>query len=84
MKGWETVNKIKVLLAEGRGISEISRQLGIDRKTVRKYRDLSMEEIAEKHRQSGRRRRNLDAYEQWLGYQVDRMAEDGVINAQSI
>lgn len=84
MKGWGTVNKIKVLLAEGRGISEISRQLGIDRKTVRKYRDLSMEEIAKKHRESGRRRRNLDAYEKWLRYQVERMAEDGVINAQSL
>ena len=53
MKGWGTVNEIKVLLMQGKSVSEVARELGIDRKTVRKYRDLDMDQIA-REREAGR------------------------------
>ena len=51
MKEWRMINKIKKQLEVGKSISEISRELGIDRKTVRKYRDMTHEDIAKKMNQ---------------------------------
>ena len=52
MKEWGMINKIKKELEAGKSISEISRELGIDRKTVRKYRDMTHEDIAKKKNQN--------------------------------
>jgi len=49
MKEWGVINKIKKELEVGNFISEISRKSGIDRKTVRKYRDITHEDIAKNH-----------------------------------
>ena len=84
MKGWDEVIEIKRRIKEGRKVSEVARELGIDRKTVRKYRDLTVEEIAVYRRQSKRRSRKVDHYKDWVGHRVKVMAEDGVINAQAI
>ncbi len=84
MKGWDEVIEIKRRIKEGRKVSEVARELGIDRKTVRKYRDLTVEEIAVYRRQSKRRSRKVDHYKDWIGHRVKMMAEDGVINAQAI
>ena len=59
-------------------------KLKIDRKTVRKYRDMPMDEIAEKHKNSQRRKRKVDEYRGFIDKQLDLMEEDGVINAQAI
>ena len=84
LKGWDEVIEIKRRIKEGRKVSEVARELGIDRKTVRKYRDLTVEEIAVYRRQSKRRSRKVDHYKDWVGHRVKVMAEDGVINAQAI
>lgn len=84
MKGWDMISEIKVMLVQGRSVSSVSRQLGIDRKTVRKYRDLAMDEIAVKRRQAQRRSRKVDAYAGVIDDLIERMLEDGVVNAQSI
>lgn len=84
MKGWEIVNRIKVLLADGKSVSAVARELGVDRKTVRKYRDREMGQIAEERRKSRRRSRNLDEYAEFIKALVKAMAADGVINARSI
>jgi hypothetical protein len=46
LKGWEIVIEIKRLLSEGLDVSEVAPRLKVDRKTVRKYRDLDMEGVA--------------------------------------
>ena len=84
MKGWDVVNEIKVLLANNCSVSGVARKLGIDRKTVRKYRDMEMDQIAEYRRARRRRKRGLSSYAKWIEERVEAMAEDGVINAQSI
>ena len=84
MKGWKTVNEIKVLLQKGMKIAAIARRLGIDRKTVRKYRDLDMDEIAAYRGQSVTRTQRLDPYQKVIEERVNAMAAEGVINAQAI
>ena len=39
-------DKVKTLLSEKLTVAQVSRILGIDRKTVRKYRDMSQEQIS--------------------------------------
>jgi transposase len=84
VKGWGTVNEIKVMLGESRSVSEVARELGIDRKTVRKYGTMPMEEVAEYRRHSKERTQKLDRYRRWIEQRVEEMALDGVINAQAI
>ena len=84
MKGWDEVIEIKRLIQAGRKVSEVARELGVDRKTVRKYRDLSVEEIAVDRGRARRRSRKVDDFEDWIRHRVEAMAEDGVINAQAI
>jgi len=84
LKGWGTVNEIKVKLAAGKTVSEVARELKIDRKTVRKYRDQTMAEIASEREAPQKRRRKLDGYKDWIQSRVKRMAEDRVVNAESI
>ena len=59
MKEWGMINKIKKQLEVGKSISEVSRELGIDRKTVRKYRDMTHEDIAKKMNQNKKRSKAL-------------------------
>jgi transposase len=84
LKGWDEVNEIKRLIRRGRKVSEVARELGVDRKTVRKYRDLTPEEIAIYRSQAKRRSRKVDHYKDWIRHRVKVMAEDGVINSQAI
>ncbi len=84
MKGWDEVIEIKRLIQTGHKVSEVARELGIDRKTVRKYRDLTPEDIAEYRSRTKRRSRKVDDFEDWVRHRVNAMAEDGVINSQAI
>jgi transposase len=84
LKGWDEVIEIKRLIQTGRKVSEVARELGIDRKTVRKYRDLTPEDIALYRSRAQRRSRKVDDFEDWIRYRVEAMAEDGVINSQAI
>jgi transposase len=84
LKGWDEVIEIKRRIKEGRKVSEVARELGIDRRTVRKYRDLTPEQIAVYRNSTKRRSRKVDDFEDWIRYRVEVMAEDGVINSQAI
>lgn len=84
MKGWDMINKVKTMIEEGRTVSSIARKLKMDRKTVRKYRDLEMDEIADYRRLRKHRKRKVDAFKTFIDDQVNLMEEDGVINAQAI
>jgi transposase len=84
LKGWEEVIEIQRLIQAGRKVSEVARELGVDRKTVRKYRALTPEEIAVYRNSSKRRSRKVDDFEDWIRYRVEAMAADGVINAQAV
>jgi len=84
LKGWEEVIEIKRLIQTGQKVSAVARELGIDRKTVRKYRDLTPEDIAVYRSRTKRRSRKVDDFEDWIRHRVDAMAEDGVINSQAI
>ena len=70
--------------AKNSSVSAAARKLGIDRKTVRKYRDMEMDQIAEYRRARRRRKRGLSSCAKWIEERVEAMAEDGVINAQAI
>ncbi len=84
LKGWEEVIEIKRLIEEGHKVSEVARQLKIDRKTVRKYRDSPVEQIAEGFGEAKVRSRKLGRYQDWIQSRVEAMAQDGVINAQAM
>jgi transposase len=84
MKGWEMINKVKAMILDGYKVSAISRKLKMDRKTVRKYRDMDMDEIAEYRRIRKRRKLKVDIYKSFIDKQLELMEEDGVINAQAI
>lgn len=47
MKGWDMITQIKAELEKGKKVSEVARMLKVDRKTVRKYRGMSMDDIAQ-------------------------------------
>jgi transposase len=84
MKGWEMISEIKRLLKDGSNVSKVSRQLSIDRKTVRKYRDQPFDVIAENQRKAKRRKRKLDRFRSVIDNKIQLMQADGVINAQAI
>lgn len=84
MKGWEMISQIKQKLRDGHNVSRISRELKIDRKTVRKYRDMTFEEVADYHRTTRTRKRKLDKFKEIIDKKILAMQEDGVVNAQSI
>lgn len=84
MKGWEMISEIKQLIKGGSNVSKVSRQLRIDRKTVRKYRDQPFEVIGANQRKAKRRKRKLDDFRSLVDHKIQLMQEDGVINAQAI
>lgn len=84
MKGWEMISRIKNLVNEGCSVSQISRQLKIDRKTVRKYRDETFDVIANKRKEGAVRTRKLEKFRSFIDSKIQLMEEDGVINGQAI
>ena len=60
MKGWEVITKIKTMTEDGSSVSSIARKLRIDRKTVRKYRDMSHDDIAGYKTQRQTRKKKSD------------------------
>ena len=70
MKKWGMINKIKKELEAGKSISEISRELGIDRKTVRKYRDMTHEDIAKKMNQNKKRSKKVDKFKDYINKRI--------------
>ena len=70
MKEWGMINKIKKQLEVGKSISEISRELGIDRKTVRKYRDMTHEDIAKKMNQNKKRSKKVDKFKDYINKRI--------------
>lgn len=84
MESWAMIHKIKSGVEQGVSVSKLARRLGVDRKTARKYRDLSEEDIRRERRRVRRRRRTLDEYLDWLKARVAEYEDDGVVNAESI
>jgi transposase len=84
MESWAVIHKIKAGIERGEPVSRLARRLGVDRKTVRKYRDLSEEEIRRGRRRARRRKRSIDGYLDWLKERVSEYEDDGVVNAESI
>lgn len=83
MKGWETVIEIKQLLSEKLDVLEVARRLKVDRKTVRKYRDMDMDGVAAARRKAGRPSRKVNRFKELVKQRVEAMAADGVVNAWS-
>ena len=71
MKGWDMISDIKSKINESGNVSKVAAALKIDRKTVRKYRDMPMEEIAEKHQNCRSRTRPVDDYKEFIDDQAD-------------
>ncbi|SDH78300.1 Helix-turn-helix domain of resolvase, partial [Aneurinibacillus thermoaerophilus] len=69
---------IKELYRKGMSISDIARQLGIDRKTVRKYLGENSPPLKKKRTSRGSK---LDRYKDYLH---KRMIEDGVFNSEKL
>jgi transposase len=84
MESWTVIHKIKAGVEKGMSVSELARRLGVDRKTARKYRDLSEAEIRRGRRRTRRRKRSIDGYLEWLKNRVAEYEDDGVVNAESI
>ena len=60
-------DKVKTLISEKLTVAQVSRILGIDRKTVRRYRDMSREQIAELvDREVKRRLSKLEPYHDFV------------------
>ncbi len=60
-------DKVKTLISEKLTVAQVSRILGIDRKTVRRYRDMSQEQIAELvDREVKRRLSKLEPYHDFV------------------
>ncbi len=84
MKEWGMINKIKKELEAGKSISEISRELGIDRKTVRKYRDMTHEDIAKKMNQNKKRSKKVDKFKDYINKRIKEYEAEGKINCESL
>lgn len=84
MKGWNMINDIKIMIKNGQKVSEIAEKLGIDRKTVCKYRDMDIDEIAEYRKRRKYRKNKTNDFKEFIEDQLKKMEEDGVINAQAI
>jgi transposase len=84
MKGWEEVNRIKAHLSEGKKVTWIARSLGIDRKTVRKYRDKEMEEIAKQIKMKRRPSEEEKRFTAWVEQKILEMRAEGLINAKVV
>ena len=84
MKGWDMINNVKIMIKKGQKISAIAEKLGIDRKTVYKYRDMDMDDIVEYRKRKKHRKAKTDNFKEFIDDQLMKMEEDGVINAQAI
>ncbi|MGB3975815.1 MAG: IS21 family transposase [bacterium] len=84
MKGWDVITQIKAELEKGKKVSEVARMFKVDRKTVRKYRGMSMDDIAHYKQTRRARKKKVDSHRRFIDHQIELMEEDGVINAQAI
>jgi transposase len=84
MESWAVIHRIKESLDQGLKVSEIARRLGVDRKTVRKYRNLSEKEIRRMRKNARRRSRKIDGFLDWLKVRVGEYEEQGVVNSECI
>lgn len=70
VKGWAMYQEIQQLRELGLNKSQAARKLGIDRRTVSKYWEVTPDEFAELRQKAKRRGKGLDRYEQrivgWL------------------
>lgn len=70
MKGLPMYSKIQQLKQDGLRKAQVARNLGIDRKTVRKYWDMTLDEYQQIFQQLHNRNRKLDKYKEdiltWL------------------
>lgn len=84
MESWAVIQEIKKRIESAEALSQIARELQVDRKTVRKYRDLSDEEIRDERRQGQGRPDKLGEHKAWLKERVKTYEGDGVVNAVSL
>jgi transposase len=84
MKEWALIHRVKKRVEEGISVSEIARTEGIDPKTVRKYRDLSVKEIKKGRREARRRSSKIKSFEGWLKNRIREYEEEGVVNCESL
>lgn len=84
MEGWAVIHEIKRQIEAGLSVSEIAREMGLDRRTVRKYRDASEAETRRKRREPRGRPRKIEKYMDWLRDRVKEYEKDGVVNAESL
>jgi len=84
MEGWAVIQEVKRQIEAGRSVSEIARELEVDRKTVRKYRDGSEAEIRRQRREDHGRPRKIEVHLDWLRDRVKAYEDDGVVNAESL
>ncbi|ADI02432.1 hypothetical protein [Syntrophothermus lipocalidus] len=70
MKGWAMYQEIQQLRELGLNKSQAVRKLGIDRRTVSKYWEVTPDEFAQLRQKAKRREKGLDRYERrivgWL------------------
>jgi transposase len=84
MESWAVIEQIKRRVEAGEPVAQIARDLRLDRKTVRKYRELTREQIRDLRRQGQGRPGKLEEHEEWLRKRVKEYEEDGVVNAVSL
>ena len=84
MKEWAVIHRVKELVEEGLSLAEIAKREGIDRKTARKYRDWSVEEIKEMRGRACRRSSKIENFKKWLKDRVGEYEEEGVVNCESL
>lgn len=84
MKGWEMIVEIQERFRKGESVSSIARRFKIDRKTVRKYVGMSMDDVAAEKTRARTRSKKVDKFGKAIEMWLKNMEDDGVINAQAI
>lgn len=84
MKGWRMIHEIKKRLSAGVSVSEVARKLGIDRKTVRKYRDLETVQVKQQRKAAQQRTGKIDRFKKWLKSRVKEYEAEGIVNCECL
>lgn len=86
MKGWRMIHDIKKKLEAGLSVSEVARKLQIDRKTVRKYRDLESGEIKQQKKKAKIRIGKIGHFKDWLKSRVKEYEAEpaGIVNCECL
>ena len=75
-------DKVKTLLSEKLTVAQVSRILGIDRKTVRRYRDMSQEQISVLVEKEVKRR--LCKLEQYREFTIKLLKEKPMLSSPQV